>query len=135
MSNPDILVDNVVKFKMFSFMDEFSEYNQIFMTPEDEENLSFYRPIGVYYYMMMLFSLQNIGATYQWAMLYIFANILHIEMEDYVDAIIVKLRSQKNHYKVLRLSVTLMQSYQLEAENTKMCFWCLIKAISQIFSA
>jgi len=33
----DILVDNTSKFSLFSFMDGFSRYNQITMTPEDIE--------------------------------------------------------------------------------------------------
>ena len=33
----DMLVDNTAKFKVFSFMDEFSGYNQIRMAPEDME--------------------------------------------------------------------------------------------------
>ena len=33
----DILVDNIAKFLLFSFMDGFSGYNQIKMAPEDIE--------------------------------------------------------------------------------------------------
>ena len=37
----DILVDNIAQHKVFSFMDEFSGYNQIKMAPEDMEKTTF----------------------------------------------------------------------------------------------
>ncbi|KAI5396296.1 hypothetical protein KIW84_062488 [Lathyrus oleraceus] len=40
----DMLVDNTAKFKVFSFMDEFSGYNQIKMAPEDMEKTTFITP-------------------------------------------------------------------------------------------
>ncbi|KAI5436227.1 hypothetical protein KIW84_022626 [Lathyrus oleraceus] len=56
---PDIymLVANTTKFKVFSFMDGFSSYNQIKMAPEDT-------PWGTFYYRVMSFSLKNVGVTY-----------------------------------------------------------------------
>ncbi|KAI5397016.1 hypothetical protein KIW84_063009 [Lathyrus oleraceus] len=40
----DMLVDNTAKFKVFSFMDGFSGYNQIKMAPEDMEKTTFITP-------------------------------------------------------------------------------------------
>jgi hypothetical protein len=40
----DMLVDNTSKFKVFSFMDEFSGYNQIKMAPKDIEKTAFVTP-------------------------------------------------------------------------------------------
>ena len=40
----DMLVDSTAKFKVFSFMDGFSGYNQIKMTPEDMEKTTFITP-------------------------------------------------------------------------------------------
>ena len=68
---------------MFSFMDGFSGYNQIHMAPEDEEKTAFYTPIGVYCYTMMPFGLKNAGATYQRAMQFIFADMIHEELEEF----------------------------------------------------
>ena len=99
---PDILLDNVVGCQMFSFMDGFSGYNQIHMAAEDEEKMAFYTPVGIYCYTVMPFGLKNAGATYQRAMQYIFADMLHVEMEDYVDDIIVKSKMRSEHCNVLR---------------------------------
>ena len=40
----DMLVDNTTKFNVFSFMDGFSDYNQIKMAPEDMEKTTFITP-------------------------------------------------------------------------------------------
>ena len=44
----DILVDNTTKHSLFSFMDEFSSYNQIRMTPEDMEKTTFLTMWGIF---------------------------------------------------------------------------------------
>lgn len=49
----------------------------------------------------MLFGLKNAGATYQRAMQNIFADMIHEDLEDYVDDIIVKSKGRKimsRHY-------------------------------------
>ena len=40
----DMLVDRTTKFKVFSFVDEFSGYNQIRMAPKDTEKTMFITP-------------------------------------------------------------------------------------------
>lgn len=60
------------------------------MAAKDEENIVFRTPIGNFYYTAMPFSLKNAGATYQQTMIAIFHDMMHKEMEDYVDDIVVK---------------------------------------------
>ena len=75
---------------MFSFMDGFRGYNQIRMKPRDAKKTTFRTPIGNFYYTMMSFGLKNAGATYQCMMTAIFHDMMHRELEDYVDGIVVK---------------------------------------------
>ena len=42
----DMLVDSIAKFKVFSFMEGFSGYNQIRMAPEDMEKKKLTTPWG-----------------------------------------------------------------------------------------
>ena len=42
----DMLVDSITKFKVFSFMDGFSRYNQIRMATEDMEKNNVYHTLG-----------------------------------------------------------------------------------------
>jgi len=60
-----------------SFMDGFSDYNQIKMAPEDMEKTTFVTLWGTFYYEVMSFGLQNAGATYQRAMVGLFHDMMH----------------------------------------------------------
>ena len=90
LPNMDLLIDSAARNAMFSFMDGFSEYNQIRMAPKDAEKTAFRTPIGNFYYTMMSFGLKNAGATYQHTMMAIFHDMMHRKLEDYVDDIVVK---------------------------------------------
>ena len=122
MPIPDILLDNVVGHEMFSFMDGFSGYNQVRMAPEDEDKTAFYTPVGVYCYKVMPFGLKNAGATYQRAMQYIFADMIHEELEDYVDDIIVKSRTRGNHLHTLQKILQRCRVYKLRLNPRKYAF-------------
>ena len=77
LPNMDLLIDSVAGSAMFSFMDEFSGYNQIRMAPRDAEKTTFRTPMGNFYYTMMPFGLKYARATYQRAMTTIFHNMMH----------------------------------------------------------
>ena len=87
---------------MFSFMDGFSGYNQIRISPKDTMKTAFQTPIGNFYYTVMPFGLKNAGATYQRAMTAIFHDMIHCELEDYVDDVVVKTETREGHFKTLR---------------------------------
>lgn len=102
LPNMDWLIDSVAGHVMFSFRDWFSGYNQIWLTPKDIEKTAFRTPIGNFYYTVMPFELKNASAIYQRTMTTIFHNMMHHEMEDYVDNILVKLRKREDNVKILR---------------------------------
>ena len=72
------------------------------MAPKDAEKTAFRTPIGNFYYTVMPFGLKNAGATYQRTMTAIFHDMLHWELEDYVDDIVVKSKKREEHVQVLR---------------------------------
>ncbi|KAK5835517.1 hypothetical protein PVK06_011208 [Gossypium arboreum] len=98
----DTLVDNTVGYSLFSFMDGFSGYNQIKMHPEDMEKTTFVTMWGTFCYKVMPFGLKNEGATYQRAMITLFHDMMHKEIEVYVDDMIAKSRTKKEYVQVLR---------------------------------
>ncbi|XP_070009933.1 uncharacterized protein [Nicotiana sylvestris] len=51
------------------------------MDEEDVEKIAFITPWGVYYYKMVPFGLKNVGATYMRAMMTIFHDMIHKEIE------------------------------------------------------
>ena len=64
LPNMDLLIDSAAGHAMFSFMDGFSGYNQIFVSPKDAEKTAFHTPIGNFYYTIMPFGLKNAKATH-----------------------------------------------------------------------
>lgn len=66
-------------------MDDFLGYNQIKIALENQHKTTFTCSWGAYSWNVILFGLKNVGATYQRVMTYIFHDIFHITMEDYVD--------------------------------------------------
>ena len=71
------------------------------MTFRDAEKTAFKTSIRNFYYTMMHIRLKNMGATYQRTMTAIFHDMMHHEMEDYVDDIVVKSRKREAHVKLL----------------------------------
>ncbi|XP_060182770.1 uncharacterized protein LOC132612672 [Lycium barbarum] len=84
----ELMIDATTGYEAMSFMDGSSGYNQIRMSPKDEELTAFRTPKGIYCYKLMPFGLKNAGATYQRAMQNIFDNMLHKNGECYVDDLV-----------------------------------------------
>jgi hypothetical protein len=55
----DALVDSTSRYKLLSFMDAFSGYNQILMHQEDREKTAFITDRGLYCYKVMPFGLKK----------------------------------------------------------------------------
>ena len=96
--NFDLLVDSAARNSMFSFMDGYSKYNQIRIATRDAKKTVFRTPIENFYYTVMPFDLKNAGVTYQRTMTAIFHDMMHKEMEDYVDNIVVKSKTRAGHF-------------------------------------
>ena len=78
-------------------MDDFSNYNQIKMAPEDMDKTTFITPWGKFCYKVIPFGLKNAGATYQRAMVTLFHDMIHKEIEVYVDDMISKSQIEEEH--------------------------------------
>uniref|UniRef100_A0A2N9JB12 RNA-directed DNA polymerase n=1 Tax=Fagus sylvatica TaxID=28930 RepID=A0A2N9JB12_FAGSY len=122
LPNMDLLIDSAAGSAMFSFMDGFSGYNQIRMSPRDAEKTAFRTPIGNFYYTVMPFGLKNAGATYQRTMTAMFHDMIHQEIEDYVDDIIVKSKKREDHVEVLRKVFERCRLYKLKMNPLKCAF-------------
>ena len=88
----NMLVDSTTRHEMLSFMDGFSGYNHIMMAPEDREKTSFITEWGTYCYRVMSFGLKNSGATYRREATTLFHDMMHRDVEVYVDDMIMKSR-------------------------------------------
>nr|XP_009792388.1 PREDICTED: uncharacterized protein LOC104239453 [Nicotiana sylvestris] len=119
---PELMIDATTGYEAMSFMDGSSGYNQIRMAPKDEELTAFRTPKGIYCYKVMPFGLKNVGATYQRAMQNIFDDILHKNVECYVDDLVVKSRKRGDHLQDLRMVFERLRRYQLRMNPLKCAF-------------
>ena len=122
LPNMDLLIDSAVGSAMFSFMDGFNGYNQIRMAPRDTEKTAFRTPMGNFYYTVMPFGLKNMGATCQRVMTTIFHDMMHQELEDYVDDIVVKSRRREEHFHVLKRVFERCRAFKLRMNPLKYAF-------------
>ena len=116
----DMLVDSTAGHPMLSFMDGFSGYNQILMAPEDVEKTSFITEWGTYCYRVMPFGLKNAGATYQRAATTLFHDMIHKDVEVYVDDMIVKSQGRADHLAALQRFFERIRQFRLRL-NPKKC--------------
>ena len=108
-----MLVDSTVGHSMLSFMNGFSRYNQILMAPEDMEKTSFITEWGTYCYRIMPFGLKNARATYQRVVTTLFHDMMHRDVEVYVDDMIVKSRYRVDHLAVLQRLFERIRQFRL----------------------
>ena len=71
------------------------------MAARDAEKITFRTLIRNFYYTVMPFVLKNARATYPQTMTAIFHELMHREMEDYVDDIVVKSKTRARHFQIL----------------------------------
>eukprot|EP00253_Pinus_taeda_P011257 PITA_11257 len=81
----DQVLDTLVGKSSFSFLDGFIGYNQIRIALEDQGKTTFTCPWGTYAYNVLPFGLCNSPATFQRAVLAIFADLVHDCVDVYMD--------------------------------------------------
>jgi hypothetical protein len=81
----DQVLDTLSGKRHFSFLDGFSGYNQIQISPEDQDKTTFTYPWGTYAYRVLPFGLCNAPATFQRAILVIFSDLTNDCVEVYMD--------------------------------------------------
>ncbi|PKI64783.1 hypothetical protein CRG98_014852, partial [Punica granatum] len=118
----DVLVDNTAHHTQFSFMDGFSGYNQIQMAEEDKIKTTFITMWGTFCYKVMPFGLKNVRATYQRAMVTLFHDMMHKEIEVYVDDIIAKSKEGEDHLVNLKRLFDRLRKYKLRLNPAKCTF-------------
>jgi hypothetical protein len=124
MSVADLLVDGASGYKVLSFMDGHSGYNQIFIEENDVHKTAFrcLGSIGTFEWVVMPFGLKNARATYQRAMNSIFHDMIGKYMEVYIDDIVVKSQGFDKHLENLEKAFIRMRKHQLKMNPLKCAF-------------
>nr|CAN63790.1 hypothetical protein VITISV_003629 [Vitis vinifera] len=118
----DQIVDSTAGQGMLSFLDAFSRYHQIPMSPADEEKTAFITPHSLYCYKVMPFGLKNVGATYQRLMTKIFKPLVSRTVEVYIDDIVVKSKTREEHVLHLQEVFHLLRKYGMKLNPSKCAF-------------
>ena len=74
------------------------------MATEDMEKTTFITPWGIFCYRVMPFGLKNAGATYLRPMTTLFHDLMHKEIEVYVDGMIAKSQTEEGHVEYFLMS-------------------------------
>ncbi|RDY06409.1 Retrovirus-related Pol polyprotein, partial [Mucuna pruriens] len=118
----DQLVDGVSGYALLSFMDAYSGYNQIQMHPSDEEKTTFITEEGVFCYKVIPFGLKNARATYQRLMDKIFKKTIGVDIEVYVDDMVVKSEKANRHCETLERVFKTLRDHKLKLNPEKCSF-------------
>ena len=70
----------------------------------------------------MLFGLKNAGATYQRAATALFHDMMHKEVEVYVDDMMVKSETREGHFEALDKILARLEKYNLRLNPKKYVF-------------
>lgn len=102
---PTPYIDQIIEYcasnETFPFMGGFSKYNQINILLVDHHKTIFIFPWGTFAYRKLQFGLNNVNATFQWAMSYAFHDINNI-VQPYLDDLPAHLLKQEDHPMHLR---------------------------------
>ncbi|KAL6349832.1 hypothetical protein AAG906_001719 [Vitis piasezkii] len=93
---------------------------KILMALEDMEKTSFITEWGTYCYRVMPFGLKNTGTTYQRAMTTLFHDMIHQDVEVYVDDMKEKSSNRVDHLVVLKRFFDKIRQFRLRL-NPKKC--------------
>ena len=121
-----VLVDNTAGSALMPFMDGFLGYNQIKMAPKDMTKTTFTTEWGIYCYTVMPFDLKNVGATYQRMATALLRDMMHNEIEVYVDDMIVKFKDRGSHTINLRKFFESIKEYKLKLNPQKCTFGVIV---------
>ncbi|PKI42443.1 hypothetical protein CRG98_037174 [Punica granatum] len=95
---------------------------EIQMVEKDKITTTIITMWGTFCYMIMHFGLKNAGATYQWAMVTLFHDMMHKEIEVYVDDIIAKSKEGEDHLVNLKRLFDHLKKYKLRLNPAKCTF-------------
>ncbi|XP_019460043.1 PREDICTED: uncharacterized protein LOC109359801 [Lupinus angustifolius] len=120
--NIDHLVENSSEYQYLSFMDAYSGYNQIHIYLPDQDKTIFITPKAAYCYTIMPFGLKNARATYHRMMNNAFGDRIAKYMKVYVDDMIAKSLSTKDHVSILEAIFRRLHTFNMCLNPEKCTF-------------
>ena len=124
----DRMLDRLVGHEYYYFLDGYSGYNQITISPEDQEKTTFTCPYGTFAFRRMLFRLCNVPGTFQRCMMAIFSDMVEKTIEVFVGNISVLGNSFDNYLKNLKLILVRCEETNL-VPNWEKCHFMVQEGI------
>ena len=124
----DQMLDRLAGHPHFFFLDGYSGYNQIPISPEDQEKTTFTCLYGTFAFRRMSFGLCNAPATFQRCMMSIFSDLVEEVMEIFMDDFTVYGSSFDQCLKNLETVLKRCQDKQL-ALNWEKCHFMVTEGI------
>jgi len=118
----DRLVDSAAGNHVLSFLNAYSEYNQIRMAQFDMIKIALITEDTNYFYKVMPFGLKNANATYQRLMDKMFTHLMGKCVEVYIDEMVVISSSHLHHSKDLAAVFVVLQIHNLRPNFEKSVF-------------
>jgi len=112
--------------ELMSFLDVFSNYNQVLVHPDDQLKTTFRTKWGTYAYRKLPFGLINASTTFQRAMDIAFKGLVNKSVVIYLDDITLYSKKRGNHLKDLKQIFQCCQRYGISL-NSKKSFFALSK--------
>ena len=124
----DQILDRLAGHPHLCFLYGYSGYNQIAITPEDQEKTTFTSPYGTFAFRRMPFGLCNAPATFQRCMMSMFSYLAEEVMEIFMDDFIVYGSSFEHCLQNLGIVLHRCQDKNL-ALNWEKCHFMVTKGI------
>ncbi|GKA42498.1 putative nucleotidyltransferase, ribonuclease H [Tanacetum coccineum] len=120
LSKIDWKIESLMEFQYKCFLDAYTGYHQIQMTKKDEEKTAFHTEDGVFCYTKMPFGLKNAGATYQRLVDSAFKEQIGVNLEAYVDDMVIKSRTEQDIIKDIEQTFSTLRRINMKL-NPKKC--------------
>ena len=118
----DQIVDSTAGCERLSFLDAYSGYHQIRLFGQYEIKTAFITPFGCFCYITMPFGLKNAGATFMRMIQKCLLEQIGINVEAYMDDIVVKSRKGSDLLADLRQTFNNLRKYDIKLNPTKCTF-------------
>ena len=96
------MLDWLARHEYYYILDGYSGYNQITISPEDQEKTTFTCPYGTHAFRLMPFGLCNVPGTFQCYMMAIFSDKVERTIKVFMDDFFVLGKSFDNCMENLR---------------------------------
>ncbi|GJZ10268.1 reverse transcriptase domain-containing protein [Tanacetum coccineum] len=116
----DWKIESLMGFQYKCFLDAYKGYHQIQMTKKDEEKTAFHTEEGVFCYTKMPFGLKNAVATYQRLVDSAFKEQIGVNLEAYVDDMVIKSRTEQDIIKDIEQTLSTLRRINMKL-NPKKC--------------